>query len=864
MKKNNRTFTFCCYAGAFLIPFILMIIILAITGIWPFGTRTILTSDLENQYVQFFSYLREIYKGNHSIFYTFSKTFGGEMLSLYAYYLMSPLNIILLFFRTAWLPQAVELLILIKISLCSLTFYFMISHLSAHVRPSGLIFSVSYALMAYNMAYFFHLMWLDSIILLPLIVLGIHRILEGHFPVLYTCSLGFAILFNYYIGFMLCIFSVLYFCTLCVVQKKRLIRDFSVFFNYGLASLVAGLLSMFILLPTLKGLSGGKAAFDTSLFTFSGNFIWRDFLIKFFNGCFYFKNNTVSGLPNIFCGIMILFLCFLFFMNSRIELRQKLGAGFLLAILCLSFYFQIFNLVWHGFNPPSSFPYRYSFLFSFLLILTAWYSLEHLEAGTVRIWYPAAIAGVLAVSILVLMQKASPGMTTDKYLLNAGIVFVSAIFLTAYIYCRKQIFIVFMSLLCILDLTGNGIQYLSCYTYKNNSDFQAFVNDTSAALSWLRTYDTDFYRIEKEFRQRANDPMLLDYAGLSHFSSSETTQVLDFLEALGFPRTFAYSGYYNTTFDTMNSFFGVRYLLSYHALSEPYRLVRHTGEIYIYENPYALTLGMSADSSVESFHPTEQSFRQPFETQNQLFSCLQNDSSAKIFDTQTLTPVLHNLRIKEGARYPYRVIDSDQEASFDYTFTASSNAPAFCYIDAPAYCRFKMYVNNKEVSVFNPSYQITSIGSFTRGEAVHIQLVPQTSRSALNSFCIAYQNPSSFKKFFSSMQNDSMQITSFRDDHITGIIKNAPAKPLALFTIPYDTDWEIYVNDQRSSAVKLADALLGVKLPSGTDTCKIELRYVPHAFYTGLAISVSALLFFLLWYMVFRKRRIQNQNGRFC
>lgn len=116
MKKNNRTFIFCCYAGAFFIPFILMIIILSITGIWPFGTKTIITSDLENQYVQFFSYLREIYKGNHSIFYTFSKTFRGEMLSLYAYYLMSPLNIILLFFRTEWLPQAIELLILIKIS----------------------------------------------------------------------------------------------------------------------------------------------------------------------------------------------------------------------------------------------------------------------------------------------------------------------------------------------------------------------------------------------------------------------------------------------------------------------------------------------------------------------------------------------------------------------------------------------------------------------------------------------------------------------------------------------------------------------------------------------------------------------------
>lgn len=858
MKKNNRTFIFCCYAGAFFIPFILMIIILSITGIWPFGTKTILTSDLENQYVQFFSYLREIYKGNHSIFYTFSKTFGGEMLSLYAYYLMSPLNIILLFFRNEWLPQAIELLILIKISLCSLTFYFLISHLSAHVRSSGLIFSISYALMAYNMAYFFHLMWLDSIILLPLIILGLHRILEGHFPALYTLSLGFAILFNYYIGFMLCIFSVFYFCTLCAVQKKRLIRDFSIFFNYGLASLVAGLLSVFILLPTLKGLSGGKATFDTSLFTFSGNFSWRDFFIKFLNGCFYFKNNTVSGLPNIFCGIMILFLCILFFMNSRIGLCKKLGAGFLLVTLCLSFYFQIFNLVWHGFNPPSSFPYRYSFLFSFLLILTAWYSLEHLNAGTVRIWYPAAIAGVLIVSILVLMQKVSPGMTTGRYLLNAGIVFVSAIFLTAYIYCRKQIFIVLMSLLCMLDLTGNGIQYLSCYTYKDNSDFQTFVNDTSEVLSWIRTNDTDFYRIEKDFRQRANDPMLLDYAGLSHFSSSETTQVLDFLEALGFPRTFAYSGYYNTTFDTMNCFFGIRYLLSCHMLSEPYHLVRQIGDIYIYENPYALTLGMTADSSAEAFHPTVQKPRQPFETQNQLFSCMQNDSSENIFDTQTLTPVLHNLRVKEGARYPYRVIVPEQEAFFDYTFTAASNEPVFCYIDAPAYCRLKMYVNDKEINVFNPSYQITSIGSFDKGETVHVRIVPQTSKSALNSFCIAYQNSSAFEKFFSSMQDNSMQITSFSDDHITGFVKNTQAKPLALFTIPYDTDWEIYVNGQPSTAVKLADALLGVKLPADAEICKIELRYVPHTFYIGLAVSGSALLFFLFWYMIFRKKQIQN------
>ena len=151
-----------------------------------------------------------------------------------------------------------------------------------------------------------------------------------------------------------------------------------------------------------------------------------------------------------------------------------------------------------------------------------------------------------------------------------------------------------------------------------------------------------------------------------------------------------------------------------------------------------------------------------------------------------------------------------------------------------------------------------SIGSFDKGETVHVRIVPQTSKSALNSFCIAYQNSSAFEKFFSSMQDNSMQITSFSDDHITGFVKNTQAKPLALFTIPYDTDWEIYVNGQPSTSVKLADALLGVKLPADTEICKIELRYVPHTFYIGLAVSGSALLFFLFWYMIFRKKQIQN------
>lgn len=860
MKKNHRHNTILYYIGAFFIPSVLMVIIFAFAGIWPFGSKSILTSDLMNQYVQFLSYLREIYKGNHSLFYTFSKTFGGEMISLYSYYLVSPLNLLLLPFRTEWLPQAIELLILIKISLCSLSFYFLISHLGKRAEASGLIFSVSYALMAYNMAYFFHLMWLDSIILLPLVILGIHRILDGHFPVLYMLSLGFAIIFNYYIGFMICIFSVLYFVIVCIIQKKHLIHDFPIFFRYGLASLLAGLFSMFLLLPTLKGLSGGKAAFDTSLFTFSANFHWNDLFIKFFNGCFNLKDETFSGLPNIFCGILILFLCILFFLNSQIQLKEKLSAFALLAILYLSFYFRIFNLVWHGFNPPSSFPYRYSFFFSFVMILMAWYSFGKLTSASVKIGYPAVIACFLTAILFLSMHKVPADMTTSKCIFNIAVIFASAVLLTIYISGRKHYLLFCLSFLCIFDLTANGAHYLSCGEYKETSEFQSFVSDTSKALSWIKANDSSFYRIEKNFRQKSNDPLLLDYAGLSHFSSSETTQVLDFLETLGFPRTFAFSGYTGTTYDSMNSFFGIRYLLSYTELGEPYQLLKQIGDIYIYENPYALTLGMTADSSVEDFHPTTVDSKQPFETQNQLFSSILGYPSVKIFETQTLTPVLNNLRIKEGALYPYRTIDPDKEASFDYTFTASSNDPVYCYIDAPSRCPLKMYVNDSEINVFNlhASYQVTWIGTFHKGDTVHIRIMPQRSKAALNGFYIAYQNPAVSEEYFETMQQRSLHIDSFSDTHITGTIDNSAGQSQILFTIPYDENWQIYVNNKRTDAIKLADALLGAPLPAGI--CKIELKYVPHSFYVGLSISVSALVFSLLWYGLFLKKRSKSSS----
>lgn len=205
--KNNKRFI---YTLSFLIPTFLLLIICILTKVYPFGNNTLALWDCKGQYIDFLSYFKTIFTDNNNFLYTFSKGMGGDMVGLSAYYLLSPLNLILFFFPNQYLPVALLLIIVVKIGLCGLTFNYFINKLNIFDWKS-LIFSTSYALIGYNMAYFWDIMWIDGVILLPLIALGINIILKSNKPHLYVISLFAALMTNYYIGFMLCIFSAIYF-----------------------------------------------------------------------------------------------------------------------------------------------------------------------------------------------------------------------------------------------------------------------------------------------------------------------------------------------------------------------------------------------------------------------------------------------------------------------------------------------------------------------------------------------------------------------------------------------------------------------------------------------------------------------------
>lgn len=215
MKKIRK---YKYYILSFLIPMSLLLIYFFINNIRP---DNLLISDMRNQYIALFNYERDVLLGNESILYSFNNGLGGSMIATISYYLSSPLNILVVLFKKENLALFVLVILLLKVGLCGLNMNIFLKYKFKISNCMILIFSICYALMNYIINYYFNIMWLDSIYLLPLVIMGIDKLMKENKKGLYCISLFMTIISNFYTGYMVCIFSTLYFFIICLLIFKK-------------------------------------------------------------------------------------------------------------------------------------------------------------------------------------------------------------------------------------------------------------------------------------------------------------------------------------------------------------------------------------------------------------------------------------------------------------------------------------------------------------------------------------------------------------------------------------------------------------------------------------------------------------------
>ena len=323
------------YFAAFFLPAAILFAAYAVFKAYPFGDNSALVLDLNGQYVYYYEAYRDAFWGDGSFIYDWSRNLGGEMFGIFAYYLASPFMLIIYILPRSMMPLSIMIMQLCKVGTASVTFRFFLKKISP-VQPktvSLIVFPTVYSLMSYMVVQLMDPMWLDALILLPLICVGVNKLVNNGTMLPYIIPLTLMFISHFYIGYMVGIFTFMYFCYTCLSKEGRKLPEhfFKKFGYFCLGTLVALMCAAFVLIPVYNSLKLGKFDFTTPDFSLATQFDFLTFATKLFPMSY----DTVypEGLPMIYCSTAVILLVPLFFMNSRLSIKEKTANGVLTGIL---------------------------------------------------------------------------------------------------------------------------------------------------------------------------------------------------------------------------------------------------------------------------------------------------------------------------------------------------------------------------------------------------------------------------------------------------------------------------------------------------------------------------------------------------
>ncbi len=876
----------------FLVPAAIMYLLYLVRGIHPFGDESVLVLDLNGQYVYFYEALRNAVYGKESLLYSFSRALGGEFLGIYAYYLASPFSYIVCLFPEGKILEALLFIFVLKTGLCGVTFGFYLHKTSRRVRPTRILsFSVMYALCAYAVVQQHNSMWIDALIWLPLLTLGIESLIKERKYKLFVVSLFMTIMSNYYIGYMVCIYTALYFFYYFLAHgQKHFLRSLG---RIVLFSAIALGIAAVIELGAYYSLSFGKSTFTTPDWSFKIRYDIADLFVKLLPGVY----DTVDrpGLPVIGCGALTLLLLPFYYLSKKISLREKVFATVLLGIFVASFMINPMDLVWHGFQAPNWLNYRYSFMFSFLLLTMAYRGMgEVLRRPSAAV---LTVGGILLALVAILSKFEYKNLVLgNDYLFTVGKIDpLRTILFTVVItvaYCallyvlryakgaKRRRFSLILTMVICLEMFANGVIQMSSLdydvVYSSYSSYNDFMDPAREAADLVQSSDNSFYRMEKTIHRKMNDSMALGMRGLSGSTSTLDKETIEFLDAMGYASKSHWSKYMGGN-PVSDSLLGIKYVLQQKEPSESRSdfsevkayedALALLGEVYgetddytIYKNPYALSIAYAVNDAVKDFAFTELDkdgdkeylYESPFNRLNRLVTALvgANDTVELFVPLQVDTSYTNGKTSTIAGHTMYTFLDSDRSVPVYALFTAYVPTDALLYFYAPSeYPReATLKVNDLEFGEFmsDDSDRIKPLGYRVAGEYVAAKMIFAGEKFYLKNdeAIFYYLDIEVFKDVMNTLSKNQLAIEEYTETKFRGTVTTTESAPVVLTTIPYDAGWQVKVDGKK---VETFDAIEGVVAfeVSEAGEHEVEIYYAPKPVIVGAIISLVSLALFI-------------------
>ncbi len=859
----------------------IMVLVYFCYDLIPFGDMTILRMDLYHQYGPLFAELYDRLTSGGSLLYSWESGLGGSFLGNFLNYLSSPLSFIVLLFGHENITEAISVLILIKavLSACSFSYYLKQSFGKNDITISA--FGVLYAFCGYFVAYYWNVMWLDAMYLFPLIILGIERIICKGRPALYCATLALMFLSNYYMAYMVCIFAVLYFLTYYFAhypltqkfsetiadgaKKPGLFQKLknSVFYcsgwKFAFYSLLAVGLVAVIILPLIEVLSASSATSGSAPTDYKKYFTAFDFLANHLSATDpTIRSSGSDVLPNVYCGILTLLLVPLYLFCKKIPVREKTAYICLLAVLYFSFAINYLNFFWHGFHFPNDLPYRFSFMYSFVLLQMAYKAFIHLKEFTGR---QILTVGISLVGFIVLTEKLT-SKNVDNITLLISLVFAVGYTAILHLFRDKRFTASVVSVLLLCAVVsevaiGNTNKYSMNQSKTNyTSDYTAFreVKDR------LDSTDGSFYRMELTHLRTRMDPSWYNYNGVSVFSSMAYEKTANLQQDIGMFGNYINSYTYHLQTPVYNAMFGLKYIVDNESTAMNtllYKELFTVDKFTAYENLYSLPIAFACNSDVVDW--TSNTHTDPFLSQQEWFyfatgidnvfrklpiQYVDYDNVAELSDSELATGDMS-----------FKKLNSSANGKLTLELMPERSENVYVYIKSGKMDTATVTANLFTKTINTGDGYIADLGLRSAGETITVELPIKSTESEGTLEFYAYSlDSSAFKRGYSLLADDGQfEITSYSDTELIGSL-TAKENEVVFTSIPYDENWYIYVDGKRifkEDILAVSDGLLAFRVGAGAHT--VTMRYASVGLSAGSTVTIIAIL--LATFLVICRRR---------
>ena len=847
---------------AFMVPALIAVLAFAVVGIYPFGENQIAVIDMYHQYVPFLSELQYKLHNGVSLFYTWNGAGGSNFWNLIAYYGASPLNLLLAVFPEKLIMEAVTVILVIKIGLAGSCMAVYLRYAENRCNMVTVAFASLYALSSYVMAYYWCIMWMDAVALLPLCILGLNRLIDDGRFVTYTAALALTVFVNYYIAIMVCIFIMFYYPVLYFVKVKNGgVRKCLVTTGKAVGfSLLGVIMSAVMLLPTYISM---QYTFYISADMPEEWKIYSDAL-DILNQLLPNTELTYrEGLPNLYCGMIVVILLVFYVMSRTIAFREKLlNMGFLI-FMFMSLNVNKLDFIWHGLHFPNQLPFRYSFVICFLLIGITYKTLYRIDEFKIQTLWTVLAAGA---AYYLIAQKLFEKELDDANLFFYGGVAWLALYCMVMILYRKgniqkSAFMLLIVVLIMSEITSN-----TCTSFdKVGTTIRSSYFENSKEIKSLAEYSKrEFCRTEIDDTYILNCPALYHFRGISQFSSSVNSNTTGIMEKIGIEGEPGKNRFnYNQTSPVTNAMLNIRYMITRDTeLDDPdFTRIRQEGNAGLYESRYPLSIGYMTGAEIRTWNYDSDN---PFTVLDDYVRAATGNRYSKVFipaDTPEVSGT--NVSVKsEGDRFITALYDNSRSSKVILEYKADKTQKYYVFVEADN--ADQIFVNKgdskDDIEIRDDCGSVVNVGVIKKGQTFRVVVDYEEGDIGNITSHVCSLDQTAWDGAYDILSKNMLKVTESSDTGIKGTV-TADNAGVLVTSVPYEKGWTLTVDGQERTIRELTGGVF-ISVPIEEGNHEITLEFRPPGITVGLCLTVASILLLAVLELIRRRMSDKKKSVR--